>query len=92
MRASSVLVTGATLLLFTAAGSPAFAKAHPQPSPVADLLGQEVSSTVDGHAEIGDARGILDGQKGIQNPKASGQDGGAAAGTVTPAGGRKDRP
>ena len=75
MRARSVLATASALLLMTAAGSPAFAKAHPQPSPVADLLGQEVSSTVDGHAENGDARGIIDGQKGIQNPQASGQTG-----------------
>ena len=55
MRARWVLATGSALLLMAAAGSPAFAKAHPQPSPVADLLGQEVSSTVDGHAENGDA-------------------------------------
>ncbi len=89
MRARSVLATASALLLMTAAGSPAFAKAHPQPSPVADLLGQEVSSTVDGHAENGDARGILDGQKGIQSPQDSGQTGGAAGGAVEPArGGR----
>src|SRR5688572_28509818 len=50
MRARSVLATASALLLMTAAGSPAFAKAHPQPSPVADLLGQEVSSTRDGYA------------------------------------------
>jgi hypothetical protein len=89
MRASSILATGSAFLLFAAGAAPAFAKAHPQPSPVADLLGQEVSSTVDGHAENGDAKGILDGQKGIQNPQDSNQRGGAAGGAVDPAkGGR----
>jgi hypothetical protein len=80
MRTQIVVASLAALIGLGATTGPAFAKAHSQPSPVAQEKGQAVSDTTKGHAENGDARGILDGEKGIQSPKDSGQ-----RGNVTPA-------
>ena len=77
-----MLTATASSMLLVGSWTPVLAKAHDQPSSVAQKLGQAVADGLEGHAENVDARGLLDGLKGIEDPKDSGQ-----RGNVEPAAG-----